>query len=239
MSPAWEINILRLSLFGGQPSSVSVWADFTGQQPDHHETRSKEQIIREGGPFGGGRLEAVTSAGRLDIVLMPGGPPPSSVTAIAMPPLTVGSIGSALPGFATAAEAWLATYPDPVVRVALGGTLFWAAPDAEKALAQMGPSLHSVHVDPNMRDFLYRVNWRKSVQIGGLTYLNRLTNWAVVTVGFSLGAAVIFEQHFSQMEFDFNSPAENTQPLPMADLSTIFREMRDMLSENAAKGETP
>jgi len=145
---------------------------------------------------------------------------------------------------------WLDIAP-PVVRLAYGATLFEPVPDRQtgyRRLSQLVP----VQIDPvGSEDFLYQINRPRTSRTGlpGLT-INRLSKWSVAAFqNFVLMFTIPPVQPAQpqagrpeiacRIELDINTAPSYTNELPHERLGEIFRELIDVGSEIADRGDVP
>jgi len=242
-SADWKTQFLRLSLFplkswNGEPGA---WRDIVGKEPERVERQPRTATTIESGEFENGLLVVTTTPLRLDIIYS--GLPHHME---AEGPPSVGQLEPALDLLSLTVGAWLGKLDLPVVRIALGGILMQRARDRESAYETLAKYVASLKIDPReMRDLLYRVNWRvMDPGIGSLQYLNRLTTWSVQR--FVVGSLAIpgvdtrlSESDFVQLEFDHNTPADNRDPIDRRQLQAILNLLAVLAVENASSGERP
>jgi hypothetical protein len=246
MEIAWKTELLRLSVFSNRPVQVSDadWTAITGQTES--ETRQSQPGGGRAylGAHRGARLTVASSGQRVDIMqtvnpVVPAGD--------AGPTVTFGDWAQVREPFVHDTEQWLSSVEFPVVRLAFSCVLLAAAEDRLTAYQLLKRLLRSVDIDPmQMRELLFRVNWRvKSVVVPDLA-LNRITNWSsiflqniLLQVGggpASLSSSEI-KRDFVRLEVDHNTDETRTEPFDRAQLAPIYGELVALAIENAAKGE--
>jgi len=148
--------------------------------------------------------------------------------------------------FVKATSPWIGRIEVPIHRVAFGSILLAQAPSREAGYEQLQPLVQSLKIDSEMRDLIYRVNWRRiSASAKDLT-INRITMFSVVQ--FKLGRVTISEggvsagnmvptSDLSRLEMDHSTDQDRSEPFDQASLVPIYEELVALADENAKRGE--
>jgi hypothetical protein len=244
-SNIWEANTVRFVLFPTEPVSLStdLWGAIFHSEPDSEEKRPREGIKRQLGRVSNAQATVSITPSLIEVVMTPP-PPEPHPNGIPIPLVIIGKFSDVLDEFAEKIRAWLPTNTIPASRVSITGIALAEVQTVEDAYGILASRLKSVAVQPGaMRDFIFRVNWRKPTDTGQLGYYNRLTTWSALTAMLAVGTAGtahmmnVSQQHYAQLELDINTPADRTAPLESKDLAAIFDDMVALAYENLEKGE--
>lgn len=237
----WGANQLQAVLFLKKAlPPIDIYSALTGNPPDTQEDRPKEGVrMQVGSPSNDRLLQVISGPVRLDIVesCVIG----ADVLSGAGP--TFGDFNSEIEKFVTMISQWLPQFSFPVLRLALVAKALAPADTPEDAYEILKDNLSSVQVRPGqMRDLLFRVNWRASTESMPERYLNRLTTWTALRFGARASipggpefAAV--EMHYAQREIDVSTPIEHAEELPHEALLPIFEELFHLVIQTAEVGE--
>ena len=241
---AWSAQLIRLSLFPGEVGAL-LHLDLqrlTGLDAETDERRPKERHRRQSAPFADGNVELHASTLRADLLYTPqlqlSGPPPE-LSAFVLP----GAFEEKLGEFINLIEPSISTLDASIVRIAVGATLVVGKPNLAAIYDTLRRCLRSVTVSENMRDLLYRINWRVPSTIQGVRYLNRLTTWSessakLVGVGTSAPEQKLEkEYHLVQMELDLSTPSESIHNISPEIRNQVVTKLRELAEENARFGE--
>jgi hypothetical protein len=219
---------------------TDIYSALTGTAPDTQEDRPKEGVRLQTGSRSADRiLQVIFAPVRLDIVA-------SSVIGAdilggASPIL--GDFRVEIQNFATMIRDWLPKCDFPVLRLALVAKALAPADTSVGAYEILKDNLKSVEVRPGeMRDLLFRVNWRAPTTAMPEGYLNRLTTWTALRFGVRASVPggpelATIERHYAQREIDVNTPVEHDHELPRDGLVHIFSELFEVVLRTAELGE--
>jgi hypothetical protein len=240
----WEIQSLRVALFPQRavPLSLDIFTALIGTPPELQEDRPREGARRQAGTLDdGNQLQIVITPIRIDLAKTVAQNPAELLGGMQM---TMGPFQGQADPFIQLVRSWLPETNDlSILRLALTGTALAEASSATGAYEILQNNVQSVNIRPGeMRDLMYRVNWRASTEQLPGDYLNHLTTWSAVMFRISAGVLTgpgvsLAERHFAQMEFDVNTPAERSEPLPSTQLTPIFDDMVELVSRNVQAGE--
>lgn len=237
----WEANTIRLILFPTLPASTSLdwWRLIAQSDPDSEESRPREGIRRALGRFKNQWLEVVVTPIRVDIVYTAG--------------QQIEPNGAIRPNHANFTEALddllgpflkaLSAADIDLSRVALAGGALTPTNSVDESYEKLARLCRSATVEPGMRDFLFRVNWKQKTDIADVVEFNRLTAFSALSIsaGYAVNPAAPLVRgeasHYALMDIDINTPVERTSPLPRSSLALIYSEMRALMLENLEFGE--
>ena len=243
----WQTEGLRLTAFVVEPigpGNLGWWEALLGEAPRVSQTRPRERVVTEEGPFSGGKLSVVASTRRIDwrFGFDPSEPPPEFPT--------VGTYKTRHLEFRDLMQRWLEKSP-PLNRLAFGAVLLSPVENMPEAYRVLDNLLPSVEIDPDRtRDLIYRINRRRSSRCGieGLE-VNRLSTWGALTVStveVEMSVEGLEKVHQSQtsqyacrLEFDVNTAPEFGGELDKGKLPALFDELVDLGSEIATEGDIP
>lgn len=243
MTP-WQAANLRLTAFTVSPLKISDpawWEEIVGQPA---ETKLQKALVRqETAPFENGKLSLAIHSGRIDWTF---NSPDVTGENVEQLPL-IGLFPESLEKFSKITHAWLSAKScPPLKRMAFGAILWQPVTDVKTGYRNMASHLPFVKVDvEGSSDFLYQINRPRMSKRGipGLK-INRLSKWSVGTIKLvGLEAATqqnvaSHQETFCSLEMDINTDLEFSGELPQGKLSEIFRELIDLGSEIAEKGDT-
>jgi hypothetical protein len=242
----WNAQIVRVTFFLSRAfDAIGLWSRYLGEDPTIDEVRPREFMRRQAGPFGRGLLEIQSSNPRMDWLLTP---PPEN-TPGALPPPFFAPVDEALETLDKVIEPWLRDAPlIETTRVAFGVTALLPVQNKAAAYEQLQRLLPSIKtLDPeNSSDFFYQINRPSaSRSLSGVKF-NRLTRWSSIVarratlVATNTGMKTIsdpYSEHFVSVDCDLNTPGENDANLEVDQLIAIYRELREMATENIERGE--
>ena len=249
MTLDWKANTIRFSLFpvaGASVHQLDPWKEVVGGQPDTEESRVKEGVRRQSGPYRSGIVTVLVTPLRIDITLGPSAPPvaPPATLPSATAPVSTGDYFEEFGKLHEAVADWLPGCGIPIQRVAIGGVALAPARDIDDAYEMVASQLRSVTVSPAMRDLVFRVNWRKDSAVPEAGAINRIAAWSVVGIGMGMitvgsNQTHTMQEFFAAVELDFSTPSERTHPFDAAQLEPILGELYDLAREILRDGECP
>ena len=242
----WRAQYVRLIAFPSEPQLAAEqnwWLDLTGNQPE--TSLRKPQKREDSGVFGEVALSVEIDPFRVKWTVAP------RVDADNLPDdfPTLGPAFERRDWLIELMGRWLAICP-PIKRLAFAGNLLQFVDSRDEAYSRLDKYLHSVQVDNDTSDFMYRVNRRRDSQTGidGL-HINRLSTWAAAKLNFGLHAVSqgtgetrnvpIREDHNAcVLELDINTVPDFPEPeLPYEALLRIYTELVDIGLETAELGD--
>lgn len=245
----WQVEGLRVTAFSHEPidqNMVDWWAEITGEQPSLRQSRPRDQVLSEGGPYLDAWLALDVSPMRVDwrLIANPNEPPAE------LP--VIGSFNDRKGDFVKLVERWLRKSPK-LKRLAFGAVLLFPVKSAEEGYKKLDVLLPAVKIDAkNASDFSYRINRRRKTKgsINGLE-INRLSSWALSQImGVQLQLAAenprrsraleIGETiHACRLELDINTVPDVDRVLKKSAVPKLLRELVDLGTEIAQKGDVP
>jgi hypothetical protein len=238
----WEANHLQAVVFLRKATpATDIFSAITGDAPATKEERQKEGVRVQTGPFLDGSLQVVLSPIRVDVILTPAAGPEGGPAS-----QTFGDFATKLQEFVSAVRKWLPDCRLPALRLSIVARALAPADSAISAYEILGHNLSSVTVRPGeMRDMLFRVNWRAKSAHMPEGYLNRLTTWTAIVfkrltgLPGSVPMVPIDETHYAYREIDVSTPAEHAEELLADHFVPIFNELFEIVASTAEAGEKP
>lgn len=246
-SSDWQTEALRLTAFTVEPigpGNVGWWEALVGETPTVSQTRPRERVVTEQGPFSGGSLSVDVSTSRMDwrFGVDPSEPPPGFQS--------LGPYETQRDEFRDLMHKWLKKSA-PLNRLAFGAVLLSPATSLPGAYEALATFLHSVKIDPHStRDLIYRINRRRPCRCGieGLE-INRMSTWGAISLSTielelsSEGSKEVRQvgtSHYAcRLEIDINTAPEFKGELDRGALPALFDELVDLGSEIATEGDIP
>ena len=161
---------------------------------------------------------------------------------------TLGPLPDSLESFRKVAEKWLNVSPD-ITRLAFGAVLVIKVADLPSAYQELSQFLPNVSLDKtDSPDFLYQINRPRTSELREGLRINRLSKWSVTqtgTIAINIGpsAGPTLEsgspQSACRLELDINTSAESLTPIPQDKTQVLFKELIELGSEIADKGDIP
>jgi len=248
LSTAPVVEVLRLTVFAHPDERVAEpnwWSDLMGVEPEQRTSKPGRGEFQDAGPMGDAMLSLSVQPGRADWFLTPGQFVPG--TELVAEIRSVGVFPDKFGEFVGLMSRWLPSAPR-VVRLAFGAVVFVPTESKESGYRMLSGYLPSVKIDPvGSEDLLYQINRpRNSVSITGLR-MNRLSKWSVAyfqrfRVGIPVPSQGIQGQlgdrvHACRIELDMSTSTDMSDALPADHLNEIFRELVNLASEIAQKGD--
>jgi hypothetical protein len=244
MPVLWDVEQMRVSVFfvGDIAPSEKYWHLLTGEAeaPNRLSTPTGRAYV---GDYLGGQLALTYSPQRLDAVLSSA--ERDEPTEFAIP--KIGRWDEVSSRFvAKIGEALLSGFEVPINRIAVGAVLLAATPSREENYRLLGSLLKSVQLTTDMRDFLFRCNWPLQSRVQNSLSINRLTTWTSVQFVRKLvsvtGSPTSTNQptqvlHAARLEMDHNTDPAHVDAFEKSLLVPIFKELVELVAENAEKGE--
>lgn len=242
----WRAESLRLTAFLRRPEdklNVGSWQEFLGDEPKSSESRPREGLVLEGGPWEQGWLSLEGSPIRVDWRL--GVNPEYREISTEIPSL--GDFESVQDQFEILMMRWIKKSP-PLSRLAFGAILNLPVENLAEGYRLLGNYLPKVEIDPEKsRDFLYQINRRRPSRSGneGLE-INRLTKWSVSQLRAGIIDLSPEHGHFMEtaeplivcrLELDINTAPEFKSGLKKMKLSKLFDELVELGMEIARNGD--
>jgi hypothetical protein len=249
----WHAQYLRLIAFPTEPQDAVEqhwWQDITGLEVESSLLKRHER--RYVGNFQGTSLELNIDLLRVQWTASPYIDEENAPEQLP----TLGSFLERREWFQALMIRWLQRCP-PIKRLAFAGALFQPVADHQSAYQRLNQYLRKIEIDPDTRDFLYRINRRTASLIGiPNLFINRLTTWTAgrYTVEISarlanpLASPLIVErgqpvarreQYACLLELDINTvPEFPGDVLPQDRLPQIFAELVEIGEEIATHGDT-
>lgn len=234
MKQNWLAQTFRLTLFTSEPEpgGGTLWHQLTHKDPESDENRPRERARRQVGSYENGQLSITAAPGRVDIVLDQLANSPS---------VWLGPLEAELTTYLELVRPWLAKIDWKITRFAFAGILLLPAKDKVDGYNLFCQFVPSVKIDPERtRDLLFQINWPRQSKQG--VELNHIDHWSVAVVTAMnatnpKAALTLFEHHFLRLAFDYNTPAERSEPLEKGSILPIFDELVGLAMETTSQGE--
>lgn len=249
--PPWSVEALRYSVFFVEPPSdlanLDWWGRAVGHAPSEVMLRPQEGTAHWSGP-----VDWFSKPAMLDLDVQPiradwhlhAMPQPDEPLGFAF----IGAFSEASATFERHLTAWFPTCP-PAMRLAYGGTLLLPSPDLERAYQGLSKLLPHLAIDPRTaRDFLYRVNRRRTSESLPDWEVNRISTWSVVSVSsilvtLSSSAATVASQEAQEasvrLDFDINTAPRPNSAIPEGRTFDFMQEFASLANEMAENGDVP
>ena len=239
----WQAQSLRLTVFLSAPLDLGVtatlWKSATGDDPEIDDSRPREGVRRQAGPFGDWYLETVIAPARVDWVLAPKVDDPQPR---AEPSPYCERLDKAMSAFIAAGSKWLTVGSPSINRLAVGAVLLMPVADLRAAYQKLNGLLTAVRVDPDHSlDFFYQINWPRASLVVSELRLNRLTRWSAISVrSLSLQvddnkASVLSGpsggQDYCRLECDHSTQTGQMEPFATTDLNRLLQELCGMVGK--------
>ena len=239
----WQAESVRLTVFTAtQPALADLsgsWKSLVGDEPDAAQTKPKECVLQEFGPFREATLTFRYVPHRIDWQVHTSKPSLETWD-------TIGTFADETPPFVNLMKKWLAVSPK-IKRMAFGAVLISPVSDHNEGYGKISKYL-PFDVDLKARNFTYQINRpRKSrFDVSGLE-INRLSKWACMerrTAQFVVGEAMPIGDDSSplitaRLEVDINTASDYPNSLDPGNLADLFSECVDLGAEIAEKGDIP
>lgn len=237
---ATEVQLIGFPLAPQTGADQNWWNDLTGG--DCTSTRKRLERV-DSGPFKGREfaliIDPLKLAWKVDFL-----PDPES------PTIFIGDFPETRDWFSELMQQWLAGPCPQIKRLAFAAKVMLPTESREKAYELLNDYLPFVDVDPNTREFLYRINRPRSSSAGIPDLrINRLVTWSAVKITMqmrmrAMSAAVgetITEQNLDGclVQLDINTSEERTDALPHESLPAIWNELVQIGTELAQCGDIP
>ena len=160
----------------------------------------------------------------------------------------IGPYQEAVEWFAPVMGEWLRTSAPPLKRLAFAGKVIRWTGSREESYAVLADCLRdSVKVDPQSREFQYRVNRPRSSAMGIEDFnINRLCTWSAVTLNVTVQATTgsttrQLERPWDGclLQLDINTPVDRAIPIPPDRLVAAWEELVSLGNEIAIRGDIP
>lgn len=239
----WLAESIRLTAFTTpQPSLTDLpgsWKTLVGDEPDAVETKPKESVLQESGPFREATLTFRYVPLRIDWRVHPSETSPEAWG-------TIGTFVNETPPFVELMKKWLVVSPK-IQRLAFGAVLVSSVSDRDEGYGKISQYL-PFNVDLETRNFMYQINRRRKsrLDIPGLE-INRLSKWACIerrTAQFLVGETTTVNDDSSplfaaRLEVDINTVPEYGNSLEPDSLADLFSECVELGTEIAEEGDIP
>lgn len=237
----WQIETLRATAFpkDGQMIEGAWWDQLMPEPPESINSRPKEGITEEKGPFENGKLIITTQPNRIDFRFTVDFEKPEG-----MPNL--GSFCNSEYGFFKIVKKWL-TICNEIKRLAFGTTLLYPVSNKEEGYRLISVYLPYVQLDPiNSSDFLYQINRPYESKVYPPIIINRLSKWSIaryklfkmeLSGGEKMQPTFFQDSYACRLELDINNSPEGVDELPKEKLVPIFDELYSLANEISLNGD--
>jgi len=244
---SWLVESVRVTLFTSAGLRDGAWRRLTQADPDSISKRGLGMVV-ESGRYGEGWLTLQGGPGRVDLVF-------GAVPAEHLPsprvewPAHVGDLDSRLAELKDVFPKLVKEVEGSTTRLALGAALLFPVGSHREGYEALGSCLHAVDLDPESRDFVYRINRPRTIAMPGEPHLlvNRLTTFMVAQVmtlfiqlnesGASAQNALTPPSFACRLELDLSTDAARVGPLPIDGLDRLFEQLAGMAVELAQQGD--
>lgn len=244
MSGSWKVELLRLTSFiqpGFELDPTNWWQHVVSGTPENRSQKPMEGILSEDGPFLDGRIVLSIVPSRVDWFFK------GNMVAVA----EAGTF-EPLPDYNRCAGLFYALLPRwfalniPIVRIAWAGVLLSSVENREAGYINLKRYLPSVTIDhKSSTDLMYQINRPRASKTLPAFKINRLTNWAVITMKRSITVAKESTVTPSlstacRLEFDINTTETNTnEPIANESLQGLLDELIQLGEEISLNGDLP
>lgn len=241
----WQVQVLRCTAFYTPDETFDIsgwWAEVTGNLPEIETKKLKDGISIEEGPFKDGKLTLTKSPIAVDLRFQLPNNLPNEVNGVP----TIGNFEEQYPEFVGLVKKLFDVTTFPLVkRLAFGSIINLPSKNQQEGYTQLTTYIKNVKIDPvKSRDFMYRINCRRTSKIGinGLE-INRLNTWSVPSYQTFVSPIPISEIkstklcYACQLGIDINTCQEFPNNLPKERLGEIFDELIDMGKEIICQGD--
>lgn len=243
---SWDAQVLRMTVFTPEvklPNSEKWWKNLTGEEPDREIKQPKLPQVEYGGPFGNGQLRLTVTPARIDWHYLCEVDPSEGIEGVP----TLGTFGEVNENFKEAMARWIPSCPT-AKRLAFGAILVMPTANREDGYELLGKFLHDVNVDPQARDFLFRINRPRpsSTWKQGELVINRISTWSVLWLR-QFGAVISddnvhhtklhADRYGCRLELDINTSQDFDGVFNSDDLVKLFGELTELAVEFTAKGD--
>lgn len=242
-SDEWRVHVLRTTVFSpGPPSEYKFrdWAETIGSPPETTNTNPRVGTKEEVGTYNDGLLVYQEQLDRVnwryvssmevrdgEMQLGPGAIAFREVAAWFVPMM----------------KEWIASAP-AISRVAFGAELMLPVGSHQEGYQVLDTFLHQVDVDPESRDFEYRINRRRdSTTLDASVEINRLSQWKCKKYGLQIqhdGSTNVInmpEVYMVLVDLDVNSIPE-IKEIPTGDpAGDLLQELVHLAEEIAHEGD--
>jgi hypothetical protein len=238
---SWLAESLRLTAFTTAESDLTdlsgSWKAVVEDEPDAVESKPKEHLFQESGPFREATLTFRHLPQRIDWIMHLPGATQGAWDAI-------GSYVDEIPPFAKLMKRWLAA-TQGIRRLAFGAVLLDPTKDREEGYKKVSEYLPFT-VDLDARNFMYQINRRRTSRRGSPDLeINRLSKWSCVerrTTHFLIGDPLAMNTDSPslfavRLEVDINTVPEYAGSIDPSSFADLFDECVELGSEIAEKGD--
>lgn len=222
MQKPWLVEGVRLTAFFEKPitnDTAKLWWNKTvGDDFQDMIARPREQLFALTGEYNDGRLDLRVQGNRVDWLHHKG-----------MPILPKGEdcfLGfgeDVIPLFIQTVSKWLSHQQNisenNIIRIAASFTIWQPikSDDINVHMKECLPFINFEHIREDFRfqlnePYFYKVDNDKSIKINQIKIYS-VETIAGANIGFSNNGIDFFEERFSRIEIDINTPSENSQPL--------------------------
>jgi hypothetical protein len=248
----WQAAQFDLHAFRDEGSSPASdwWTPLIGSEPESSVRKKHERV--DSGEFNGLPLKVASDQIRTIWTLAPRVAVSAADGVEGFPP-AIGPVEDFEKIFSGLMDRWLSSEQcPPMIRLAYNVKLFWFTNSREQNYRILAEHLPTVQIDPESRDFLYRVNrLGESAAVPSLR-INRLGTWssAQLTVQIEvMPKSDIIDSpsmrrertdfHAAMLQLDINTDQARTSALPRESLSQLWLEMVEFGRAIANRGDCP
>ena len=240
----WATEAVRLSAFPlNEDAALGTlhWELGVGSPPEAMNRQPQLPRVIEEGPWENGLLQVDSQRGQIHWRAFSRAANPDG-------PLNIGPFPRVTMSFRALMSQWLEMHCPSTNRIAFGVILMLPTASLQETAARLDGLLPAVSVTPDGgRDFVYRVNRRRSSQCSDGLEINRLATWSAVE-GMGLEVVIVAgvpsvrpatTMSFCRLELDVNTVPIPDQEIPRKALPAVFGELVDAATEIAGEGDVP
>lgn len=231
----WQVESLRFTLFYDavtqQHPVANLWQTITGLPPYNRTERPQEGLLIEEGQWNDNALTTTIRPDRIDI--------------------TIGAVASSLPilpniGNIDIIASILNELMDKIpfenaIRLAFGAVLLHPEQDHYNAYQSLAEFLPHIKIDPESREFLYRINFPAQSKYDPSIEINRLRTWSVVVLRFInivSDKQNVKELFTTRLELDINTHQDRILSSSSVNMHQLMRELVDEAVAIAGEGKS-
>ena len=145
-------------------------------------------------------------------------------------------VKSVLPNFASLIANWASTQPKGVIRIALGCNAFLISESVEDSYVKLKNLIKVIDIDvARFKEFRFQVNLPKTSSVSPDITINRLSNWASITIRAALIGAeaprYFDDKYYVSCSLDVNTDGERNQPIDVDFIEKITKELSLICAE--------
>jgi hypothetical protein len=234
---AWKTEHLRLTVFARDVAGVDAptwWKGITSTEPETVTSKASLGFHSVEGTFKQYRLVLSVAPNRIDWLFTP-----KPADELALPDL--GAFDSNEAMFFDCMSSWISRTKLGVNRIAFGSALRLPVQSTRHGYETLGDFLPAVKIDPgHSSDFLYQINRPRGSKVVDGLKINRLSNWAVISVKLIevISQAKGPGDSFCRTTVDISTDVESDKDL-FSDSPKLIKELCALGREIVERGDVP